>query len=124
MKKISLFLLIFLNIVTFAQEKEATYTWVEKMPEFNDSGISFEEYIKKNLHYPNTAKEDNLQGNVYVKFIINKEGKVQDVEIDSGIREDLDNATLEVIKNMPKWKPGEQDGEKVNVIYRLPIAFK
>ncbi len=64
------------------------------------------------------------QGIVYVKFVIDKDGSVVNEEVRKGVSESLDNEALRVVKMMPKWIPGEQDGKKVRVSFTLPISFK
>lgn len=126
MKKLILLILPFYSLKGFSQnsEKEPTYTWVEDMPEFSDEGMGLEDYIKMHLYNSETAQNEGVKGRIYVKFVINKEGVVQDVAVEQGINDEIDKAAVEVLRNMPAWKPGEQDGEKVNVVYRMPIIFE
>ena len=126
MKKLILLILPFYSLKGFSQnsEKEPTYTWVEDMPEFSDEGMGLEDYIKMHLYNSETAQNEGVKGRIYVKFVINKEGVVQDVAVEQGINDEIDKAAVEVLRNMPAWKPGEQDGEKVNVDYRMPIIFE
>ena len=70
------------------------------------------------------AKENDIQGTVFVKFVVNELGKVTDVEILRGIDPLLDKEALKVIKSLPDWKPGYQSGKNVKVRMQVPIKFK
>ncbi len=80
--------------------------------------------IGENIKYPESAKKEGIQGRVFISFVVNKDGSISDVKKLRGVSEELDKEAMRVIKNMPKWKPGEQRGEKVKVEYALPINFK
>ena len=81
-------------------------------------------YVAENVKYPESAKENNLQGRVIVKFVIEKDGSVSNVEVGRGWGNELDDEAVRVVKAMPKWKPGKQDGKPVRVSFMLPINFK
>ena len=81
-------------------------------------------FLGKNTKYPNSAKENGIQGKVYVGFIIDKQGKVTDVKIKKGVSEVLDQEAIRVVSSMPDWTAGELKGKKVKVYYVLPINFK
>ena len=104
-------------------EKQVVFTLPEKMPEFPGGNKALIKYLRENTKYPEKAKEEGIQGRVYVQCVISKDGKVTDVEILKGVHPLLDAEALRVIKAMPKWKSGTQKGDPVNVNYRLPINF-
>ena len=96
---------------------------VEEMPEFPGGELALKKYIASNVKYPAIAQENGIQGKVYVTFIIDKKGKVNDVQISRGVDPDLDKEAIRVISSLPKWKPGKQRGKTVNVSYTIPITF-
>lgn len=97
------------------------YCVVEEMPQFQ--GESVEQWIAKNVKYPQEAMEKNIQGKVFVQFVVEKDGSVSNVTIVRGQDSLLNDETLRVIKLMPPWKPGKQHGAPVRVSYTLPINF-
>ena len=82
------------------------------------------EFIAKNLKFPEERKNDDIIGNVYVRFVISKDGDVKDAQIMRSLDVSFDKEALRVINSMPKWIPGKQDGINVPVYYIIPIAFK
>jgi TonB family protein len=131
MKKLLLFFtFIFIASYNFAQsankdEQETVFTIVENMPVFPGGNEAMTDFIRKKIKYPKKAKRASKQGTVYVTFIISNTGAIQDLHVLRGITgaPELDAAALKVIKSMPKWEPGTQNGKKVNVQYNLPIKF-
>ena len=94
----------------------------EKMPQF--SGGSVQLWIKENLRYPEIARENNIQGKVYVKCIIDSEGNVCNAEIQRGGDPSLNKEALRLVNSMPKWKPGMQNGKTVSIPYVIIVEFK
>jgi len=120
-------LLSFLLIMPFmahAQEEEEIYTVVEQTPQFPGGEKARVDFIKNNLKYPESARKNNVEGTVYITFVVEKDGSVTEVEILRGIEENCNKAALEVVKSMPKWKPGKQRGKPVRVQFNMPIRFK
>ncbi|MFO8000827.1 MAG: energy transducer TonB [Marinilabilia sp.] len=97
---------------------------VEDMPEFPGGDQALHQYLAEAVKYPTIAQENGIQGRVYVKFVINTDGSVTDVEVARGVDPSLDKEAVRVVREMPKWKPGEQRGEPVRVSYTVPINFK
>ena len=96
-----------------------TYDAVEVMPEFPGGTEALLSFIKDNLKYPQKAIDEQTEGRV-----IDKTGKVSSPEVIRGVTSELDQAALDIVSALPDWKPGEQDGQKVNVKYTLPVVFK
>lgn len=97
----------------------------EKMPEFPGGELELRKFIAQNVIYPEDAKAKNQQGKDFVKFVIDTEGNVRDVELVRGTGiESLDNEAIRVVKLLPKWEPGMQHGVAVNVSYTVPINFE
>ncbi len=100
-----------------------TYIMVEEMPEFPGGVIALRKWIKSNVKYPESARREKITGRVYIGFVINREGQVEDCKVLRSIDPALDREALNVIKSMPRWKPGKQRGESVKVSYTFPINF-
>ena len=94
---------------------------VEKMPEFSGGKEALNDFIKSNLICPSSFKGE---GNVYVTFKIENDGTISDVKILKGLSPDCDKEALRLIRIMPRWISGEQNGKKVGVQFNLPIKFK
>lgn len=106
------------------KEGEGTETYdlngVEVMPEPYGGSAAWGRFLQKNLRYPNTE----VQGRVMLSFIIEKDGKLSDIQILRGISPELDREALRVLKLAPAWKPGQQNGHPVRVKYTIPIVFQ
>ncbi|MFC0876522.1 energy transducer TonB [Saccharicrinis sp. FJH2] len=96
---------------------------VEIMPKFPGGENALYEFLKKNLIYPEIAKEIGISGRVYVQFVIEKDGSVSHATIARGKDRSLDEEALRIVNMMPKWKPGIQNGQKVRVRMILPVKF-
>jgi protein TonB len=97
---------------------------VDEEPEFIGGDISLQKFIKENVKYPKKAVKKKEQGRVYVKFIVEKDGSISNVQIARGATKLLDAEAVRVIKLMPKWKPGTQKGKPVRTRVMVPIVFK
>lgn len=104
----------------------AIFTVVEEMPAFPGGMGELMKYIQKNIQYPQVEKEADIQGTVYVKFVVEPSGDISNVEIAKGVRggPGLDKEAMRVVKNMPKWSVGKQNGRPVRVLMNLPIKFQ
>jgi TonB family protein len=102
------------------------FIYVEKMPEFKGGIDSLMSYIKRNLKYPEWEKENKIEGRVFVNFVVDKNGKINDPKILRSVQgsKNFDNEAIRVITSMPDWTPGQQDGKNVDVQFNLPINFK
>lgn len=105
-------------------EEGQVFLMVEQMPEFKGGEVQMMTYIYDNIKYPQMARESGVQGTVFVKFVVEKDGSVSNVEILRGIGAGCDEEAVRVIKNMPKWNPGKQNGLAVRVYFNIPIKFK
>ena len=75
------------------------------------------------MRYPAMARESNIQGRVYVSFIVEKDGSVSNIQLLRGIGGGCDEEAIRVVGAMPQWQPGRQNGRAVRVAYNLPIRF-
>jgi TonB family protein len=108
-----------LNLTQFDSE----YSVIEKMPQFPGGSENLRKFVANNIKYPILAAEQGYEGLVYVKFNVNKDGRVSDARIIKGANVELNNEAIRVINSMPYWIPGEQQGKKVKVSYTIPIRF-
>jgi len=105
-------------------EEPEIFFIVETMPVFPGGELGLRKYIATHVKYPNIARENGIEGKVYVRFCVTSKGTVEKVSIARGVDPILDKEALRVVKALPKWKPGEQRGKKVNVWYTVPINFQ
>ncbi len=99
------------------------FTVVEQNPEFPGGLSELGKYLGRNIRYPSAAQRANVQGKVFVQFVVGKDGDIRDPKILKGIGFGCDEEALRVTLNMPKWNPGKQNGKEVAVQYNLPISF-
>lgn len=97
------------------------FTYVEQMPE---PSVDIPSYLGKNIHYPEAAREAGVEGRVILRFVVNEDGSVSDIQIVRGIGSGCDEEAKRVLASMPKWKPGKQNGRPVKVYFTLPVTFK
>lgn len=100
------------------------FTVVEEPPAPTVGMRAFYRYVTENLKYPRSAREQGIQGKVFVQFVVNDFGEITHVEAIKGIGGGCDEAAVEVVKNSPLWIPGKQRGEAVKVRMVIPIGFK
>jgi len=122
MKNKSLPILLFCFSILFGQQmdKDSIYLNVEKMPIIKGGFAA----VGKKIKYPNIAKQMGMQGVVYIGFIVNSEGKVEDPKILKSVAKILDEEAIRVIEKEIEFEPGYQEGKAVPVRFVLPIKFK
>jgi len=119
-----------LSFSIFAQENDSVatddtvYEVVEKMPQFPGGSNGLFSFLIENIKYPAKAERNGIKGRVIVKFVVLKDGTIDDIEVAQSVHQDLDAEAVRLIKIMPKWQPGEQRGQAVNCRYTLPVIFK
>jgi protein TonB len=104
--------------------EEGERFFAEKMPIFPGGNLGLIRFIAVNVKYPKIANERNIEGIVYIKFCVTSNGDVDKVSVASGVDPLLDREALRVIRNLPKWVPGEQEGKRVSVWFIVPINFR
>lgn len=97
---------------------------VEQMPSFPGGNGALMSYLSSHLQYPVVAQENGVQGRVVVSFVVERDGSISDVKIARSIDPSLDKEAVRVVKSMPKWNPGKQNGSAVRVKYNVPVSFK
>ena len=116
------------EIVEVEEEEEVAeeeiFTIVETNPSFPGGEAKMYAFLGKNMKYPPIARDNNIQGRVYVSFVVEKNGKITDVRVLRGIGGGCDEEAIRVVKAMPSWSAGKQRGKPVRVRFNLPIVFK
>jgi protein TonB len=105
-------------------DEDEVFVVVEQEPEFPGGYNAMMAFVQKNMTYPANARRMQVDGTVYVSFVVGKDGTISEVKVLRGIMKECDAEALRVIGLMPKWKPGKQNGRNVNVRYTLPLKFR
>jgi periplasmic protein TonB len=103
---------------------KTVYQYVEQMPEFPGGQDELLLYLKKNIKYPEIAQENGISGRVFVQFVVSSNGSISSVTVVRGVDPSLDKEAVRVIRNMPPWKPGKQNGTPVKVQMSVPVNFR
>lgn len=106
------------------QQSDEAVCGCEEMPEFPGGIVNLISYMSDNIKYPQKARKEGVQGQVMVAFIVSKDGSLKNIQIAKGVSPELDAEALRVVKMMPKWTPGKNEGKTVDVKYELPVDFK
>jgi TonB family protein len=99
------------------------FTVVEESPQFPGGDEARVRFLQENIHYPDEAREASIQGTVYISFVIEIDGTINDIRVLRGIGGGCDEEAVRVIRNMPRWLPGKQRGKPVRVQFNMPIKF-
>lgn len=94
---------------------------VEQQPQFPGN---LNQYLRDHINYPTIAQENGIQGKVIVQFVVERDGSITQVNVIRGVDPSLDKEAVRVVKSMPKWTPGKQNGQAVRVKFTLPVNFK
>jgi TonB family protein len=97
---------------------------VEVDPEFPGGAKAFGKFLVSNVRYPQAARESNIQGKVYISFVVEKNGELTDLKVIKGIGAGCDEEALRVLKSSPLWKPGMTQGKPVRTSYTFPVIFQ
>jgi len=112
-----------IEIVEEEVEEQTIFRVVEENPGFKGGDAALAKYLQSNIVYPAMARENSIEGLVYVEFVVNPDGHVSNAKILKGIGGGCDEEALRVINKMPKWNPGKQRGKPVRVYCTLPVNF-
>ena len=96
---------------------------VEEMPQYPGGMQAMLSFLQENITYPKDAQEKKISGRVLVTFVVEKDGSISNVETVKSVFPSLDEEAVRIVKGMPNWKPGKQNGKVVRVKYTLPISF-
>lgn len=105
-------------------DDDALLTIAEVMPEFPGGDGAMREFLIHNLRYPELAREMNIQGRVFLEFVVEKDGSLSGLTVIHGVHELLDQEALRVLRKMPPWTPGKMDSKPVRCKIRIPVTFK
>lgn len=105
-------------------EETKIFTVVEQMPMYPGGDGALMGYLRDNIKYPTVAAENGVQGRVVVGFVVERDGSITDVKILRGVDPSLDREAMRVVKSMPRWNPGKQNGSAVRVKYQVPVSFR
>ena len=105
-------------------EVEKVFDVVEQMPSFPGGPSALMEWLSNNVKYPVVALENGVQGRVVVSFVVERDGSITDVKVVRGVDPSLDKEASRVVRAMPRWIPGKQNGSAVRVKYNVPVAFR
>lgn len=111
------------EVVEEEDNSNEVFLIVEQMPSFPGGDQALRKFLATEVKYPVIAQENGIQGRVFVKFVIGKDGSVSDVQVARPFDPNLDKEAVRVVKSMPKWTPGKQRGKPVRVSYTVPINF-
>lgn len=112
------------KVIVEEKPQDKPFTTVEQMPTFPGGEGELNAFISKNLKYPVTAQENGIQGRVTIRFVVTASGDISDVKVMRGIDPACDKEAVRVVKSMPKWVAGKQNGRNVAVYFTLPIVFR
>ena len=105
-------------------EENKVFDVVEQMPSFPGGMGALMSWLGQNIKYPVIAAENGVQGRVIVQFVVEKDGSITDVKVAKSVDPSLDKEAARVVKSMPHWIPGKQNGSAVRVKYTVPVTFK
>lgn len=103
---------------------EEIFVAVEQQAEFPGGLPALMKWLGNNIRYPEAAQQNDIQGRVIVKFVVEKDGSIGAADIVKGVDKDLDREAIRVVKKMPKWQPGKNNGVAVRSYFTLPVVFK
>lgn len=109
------------NLNSTSQDK--VFIAIEQQPKYPGGEQALFKYLAQNIKYPKNARENGISGTVYIQFVVEKDGTIEEVKVLRGIGFGCDEEAIRVVKSMPKWKPGLQRGKPVRVSYNIPINF-
>ena len=109
--------------VTEAGDGDKIFNAVEINPEFPGGDAAFNKYLSTHIRYPSVAKENNVQGRVFIQFVVERDGSLTDLKALRDPGSGLGDEAMRILKTMPKWKPGVQNGKAVRVQYTVPVNF-
>ena len=106
------------------EEETKVFDVVEQMPSFPGGPSALMQYLSSNIKYPVVAEENGVQGRVVCTFVVERDGSITDVRVIQSVDPSLDKEAVRVVKSMPKWIPGKQNGSAVRVKYTVPVTFR
>jgi len=112
------------EILEVPESKKDIFLIVEEMPSFPGGDEERMRYLSDNTEYPLQASQTGIHGTVYIQFVVDSDGKITDVKVLRGIGGGCDEEAVRVVKSMPQWHPGKQNGKTVKVLYNMSVVFR
>lgn len=112
------------SVKQITSTEDKVFDVVDEMPSFPGGQGAMMEFLSKNIKYPVVAEENGIQGRVLVKIVVKKDGTIDSPIVVKGVDPLLNKEAIRVVKTMPKWIPGKQKGEPVNVSFIIPVTFR
>ena len=107
-----------------AEEETKIFDVVEQMPTFPGGDAALMKYLSDHIKYPVVAEENGIQGRVICTFVVERDGSITDVKVMKSVDPSLDKEAIRVLKGMPHWIPGKQNGSAVRVKFTVPVTFR
>jgi TonB family protein len=129
MKKLFLMILLALPVIGFAQKErdennKEILIFAEQMPEFPGGVRALYQYLGKNIRYPLDMRKQKVEAKVIATFVVDAKGRIKNIEVVNKVPQQFADETIRVLKRMPVWIPGKQNGKPVNVKYTLPVDYR
>lgn len=105
-------------------EEERIFEVVEVSPSFPGGQDAMYKFLNDNINYPTIAQENGVQGRVVLQFVVGRNGEITDVKVMKSVDPSLDREAVRVVKSMPRWMPGKQNGQAVKARFTLPVQFR
>lgn len=105
------------------EDEEVPVRFVEEMPEFVGGVDSLYAFLGRTIRYPANARANGISGQVFIEFVVEKDGSINEAKVLVGVDPELDTEALRAVKTMPKWKPGKNNGEPIRCFFNIPIKF-
>ncbi len=105
-------------------KEDEIFVAVEQQAEFPGGQGALMKFLSNNIRYPESAQQNDIQGRVIVKFVVEKDGSIGNVTVVKGVDRDLDREAIRVVKKMPRWQPGKNNGVAVRSYFNLPVTFR
>ena len=117
-----------INTISYSSNKVSSLSKkisyrVEKQAEFPGGSIKMYQFLQENINYPSEAQKANVSGELYVSFVVDKDGSIQEIQILKGLGFGTEEEAIRILRAMPRWRPGKVAGRAVKVLYNLPISF-
>ncbi len=123
MKRLLLFVILFVEIaVATALGQNQVYRSVEQMPQFPGGEAALMKYLDSHVQTPQT--QERIEGRVVLQFVVQSDGSIGEIKVVRSLHPDYDKEAVRVVKSLPKFTPGRQNGQAVAVWYTLPVTFK
>lgn len=100
------------------------YDKADNLPTFPGGYSAMQKYLRESIVYPESARKDETEGIVILSFVVEPDGSLSNIKVDSTVDPEIDKEAIRIVKNMPRWKPGKKGKKSVRVKYELPISFK